>query len=98
MARLTAGSPVSHKYAGQGSSLLLASGKLMGPVLFQTGQPHAFDHFSNGLFLFLFILFMGQSAGNILLHSHIGKQRVILEQISHLPFLRRKIDLSLAVK
>ena len=79
---------------GQCRALLLAAGQLTGQMVFQSLQTEQFDHLLRFLPAALTIppLPVLQAAGNILLHGQVRKQRVVLEEISDVPFLRRDID------
>ncbi len=48
--------------------------------------------------LFLARHLLWQRAADILLRAHIGKQRVLLEEVAHLSLLQRKIDVLFSVK
>ncbi|MPM81602.1 hypothetical protein SDC9_128658 [bioreactor metagenome] len=84
--------------SGQGHSLLLPAGQLSGQTLFQPREIQGLQHFSDfcppGFAPEPFV----QTGLHILLHSHVGKQGVVLKQQAHPALLRRKIDASGAIE
>ena len=61
-------------------------------------QPHGAQHFGAGNAAGSGVFFCLQTAEDILLHGHVGEQRVVLEQQPYAPLLRRQVDVLGAVK
>ena len=76
---------LAHQNACQRGALLLPAGKLGGIALGKRLQPHGTQHFGAGSAA-------GGGAEDILFYGHIGEQRIVLEQQSHAPLLRRQVD------
>ena len=76
--------------------MLLPSGKLDGVAVFQSGESEGPEGFFDNRVPVT--PRPTDAGGNILLDRHVGKQGVILEQIPHVPLLRRQVDLSLGIK
>ena len=89
---------LAHQNACQRGALLLPAGKLGGVALGKRLQPHGAQHFGAGGTAGGWVFFRLQSTKDILLHSHIGEQGVVLEQQSHAPLLRRQVDVPVTVK
>ena len=89
---------LAHQNARQRGTLLLPAGKLGRVAFCQLFQPHGAQHFSAGGAAGGGVFFRLQPAKDILLHSHIGEQGVVLEQQPHAPLLRRQVDVLRTVK
>ena len=84
--------------ARQGDALLLPAGQLGGFSLLQPLQPHHAQHLPQPLLLHGAVLFPVQTAEDVLRHRHVGKKRVVLEQIAHAALLRRQVDPRLRIE
>ena len=89
---------LAHQNACQRGALLLPAGKLGGVAFCQLFQPHGAQHFGAGSAAGGWVFFRLQAAKDILLHSHVGEQGVVLEQQSHAPLLRRQVDVLCTVE
>ena len=79
-------------------ALLLTAGELGGLVLFQALESHHAQDLAQLLFTLHPIPLAMQAAKDVLPHGHVGKQRVILEEVAHVPLLRREVDLLFRVE
>ena len=61
-------------------------------VFFEHVESEKTDGFAVDTLLFRFVAHVMQSAQDVLPHGHIRKQRIVLEQITDLPLLRREVD------
>ena len=85
--------------ARQGRALLLAARKLAGQPTLQPCQSQQLHHLAQRLLtLRAAALFGAQAAEDVLPHRHVGKERIILEKIAHMPLLRGQVDPFFAVK
>ena len=82
--------------ARQRCSLLLASGELSGELLLQSAELKFLHHLTHAPRIFPSAAL--QAGSDVLLHRHSWKKRVILEQISHIPFLGLQVHLLFPVK
>ena len=78
--------------------MLLPAGKLDGVALGKRLQPHGAQHLGAGGAAGGVVFFRLQTAEDILLHSHVGEQGVVLEQQPYAPLLRRQVDVLHTVK
>ena len=76
----------------------MPAGKLGGAALGKCLQPHGAQHLGAGSAAGSGVFFRLQTAEDILFYGHIGEQRIVLEQQSHAPLLRRQIDVLCAVE
>ena len=83
--------------AGECDALLLSAGELRGMLFLQALQPEHADLFRSQRALFRPAP-CADAAENVLLNGHVGKERVLLEEIADPTLLRREVDLFLAVK
>ena len=83
---------LAHQNACQRGALLLSAGKLGGEALCKRFQPHGAQHLAAGGAAGGGVFFRFQPAKDILLHGHVGKQGVVLEQQPHAPLLWRQVD------
>ena len=76
------------KDAGQGHPLLLAAGELKWPLALQPLQmegPDLFRHHSHPA------IPLGHGGADVLFHTHVGKEGILLEEVAHPPPLRRQV-------
>ena len=88
----------AHQNASQRRTLLLPAGKLGRAALRQCFQPHGTQHFRTAFPADCLVFFRFQPAEDVLLHGHVGEQRIVLEQKAHAPLLRRQVDVLFTVK
>ena len=79
---------IVHQGPGYGHPLLLPAAHLLGfpvPELFQLGQ---LEHFGHPFLLFLpGHFFHHQAEADILFHSHVGEEGIVLEHHVHIPLI-----------
>ena len=78
-------------------ALLLAAGELRGMLFLKPLEAEHANLFRQHAALFRLVA-AADAAEDILLHTHVRKQRVLLKEVADLALLRRQIDLLLAVK
>ena len=78
-------------------ALLLSAGELRGVFLLKPLQTEHADLLRQQ-FLFLRLVLAADAAEDILLHRHVRKERILLEEVSDSPLLGRQVDLLLAVE
>ena len=83
--------------AGERDALLLSAGELRGMLFLQALQPEHAELFRGQRALFRPAP-RADAAENVLLNGHVGKERVLLEEIADPALLRREVDLLFAVK
>ena len=83
--------------AGERDALLLPAGELRGMLFLQALQPEHPELFRGQRALFRPAP-RADAAENVLLNGHVGKERVLLEEIADPALLRREVDLLFAVE
>ena len=78
-------------------ALLLSAGELRGVFLLKPLQLEHADLLSQQ-FSFLGFMLAADAAEDILLHRHVRKKRILLEEVSDSALLGRQVDLLLAVE
>ncbi|MNS50658.1 hypothetical protein D3C72_833120 [compost metagenome] len=78
-----------HQRAGEGDALALATGQLMWIACGEVLQLHQFQYFGDAFLAVIGIdLLHAQTKGDVLLHGHVGEQRIALEHHADPAFLR----------
>ena len=80
-------------------ALLLAARKALYRALFEPGEVHKLQHFSDAAdYLFFADLLYAQSEGDVLVYVKVREQRVLLEHRVYVALVGRQVVYALAVK